>query len=108
MEDPILATMNTSVTTERPCVEETSGSIRLCTVESLPALRTGFSEDLSKRKPRSEKGGELDTRRHSTTRNADKRKDRSKASGGSSLRIQSRVNLHVARYNWTTKKDPKN
>ena len=81
MEDPILATMNTSDTTERPCVEETSGLDRLCTVESLPALRTGFSEDLSKRKPRSEKGGEMDTR-HSTTRNADKRKDRSKASGG--------------------------
>jgi hypothetical protein len=50
---------------------------------SLPALRTGFSEDLSERKePRSEKGWELDTQRHSTTRNADKRKDQSKASGG--------------------------
>ncbi len=82
MEDLILATMNTSDTTERPCVEETSGSNKLCTVESLPALRTGFSKDLSKRKPRSEKGGEMDTQCHSTTRNADKRKDRSKASGG--------------------------
>jgi hypothetical protein len=81
MEGPILATMNTFDTTEHPCVEETSGS--LCTVESIPALRTGFSEDLSKRTPRSEKGGEMDTR-HSTTstRNADKRKDQSKASGG--------------------------
>jgi hypothetical protein len=49
--------MNTSDTTERPCVEETSGSNRLCTVESIPALRTGFSEDLSERKEtRSEKG----------------------------------------------------
>jgi hypothetical protein len=28
MEDQILAAMNTSDTTERPCVEETSGSIR--------------------------------------------------------------------------------
>jgi hypothetical protein len=82
MEDPILATMNTSDTTERPCVEETSGSIRLCIVKSLPALRTGFSEDLSKRKPLSEKGGEMDTLCHSTTRNAEKRKDQSKASGG--------------------------
>ncbi len=84
MEDPILVTMSTSDTTERPqaCVEETSGSNRLCTVESIPALRTGVSEDLSERKPRSEKGGELDTQRHSTTRNADKRKDQSKASGG--------------------------
>ena len=72
MEDPIPVTMNTSDTTERTCVEETSGSNRLCTVESIPALRTGFSEDLSKRKPRTEKGGEMDTQRHSTTRNANK------------------------------------
>ena len=62
MEDPILVTMNTSDTTKRPCVEETLGSKRLCTVESIPALRTGFSEDLSERKkPPSEQGGELDT-----------------------------------------------
>ncbi len=74
MEDPILVTMNTSDTTERPGVEETSGTDRLCTVESIPALHSGFSENLSEQKrPRSEKGGELDTQRHSTTRNADKR-----------------------------------
>ena len=55
MEDLILVTVNTSDTTERPC---------------------------ERKEPRSEKGWELDTQRHSTTRNADKRKDRSKASGG--------------------------
>ena len=102
MEDPILATVNTSDTTKRPCVEETSGSIRLCTVKSLPALRTGLSEDLSKRKPRSEKEGKWI--HYVIQLQGMQRKERTKAKlqEGSSQRIQSRVNLHVARYNWMT------
>ena len=54
----------------------------MCLRETVPVLRTGFSEDLSEQLQRSEKGGEIDTRHKSTAKNADRSKNRCIASGG--------------------------
>jgi hypothetical protein len=54
----------------------------LCACEAVPVLRTGFSKDLSEQLQCSEKGGEIDTRRKSTAKNADRSKNQSIASGG--------------------------
>ena len=82
MEDPVHVTLNTSASTMSPCVDTSSGPNRLCACETVPVLRTGFPEDLSKHLLCSKKGGEIDTRHRSTTRNAVGSKNRSMASGG--------------------------
>ena len=82
MEDPVHVTLNTSVTAMSPCVDNGSGSNRLCACEAVPAICTGFSDDLPDQLQCSENGGEIDTRHKSTTRNAVRSKGRSIASGG--------------------------
>ena len=81
MEDPVHVTLNTSASAMSPCVDIT-GPNRLCACEAVPVLRTGFSKDLPEQLQCSEKGGEIDTRHKSTTRNAVGSKNRSSASGG--------------------------
>ena len=82
MEDPVHVTLNTTPSAISPCVNSSSGPNRLSACEAPPVLRTGFPEDLSEQLQRSEKGGEIDTRHKSTTRNAVGSKNRSSASGG--------------------------
>ena len=82
MEDQVNVTSNASPSTMSPCVNNGSGPNRLCACEAVPELRTGFSKDLPDQLQCSEKGGEIDTRHKSTTRNALVSKNRSIASGG--------------------------
>ena len=82
MEDPVHVTLNTSLSTMSPSVDNASGPIRLSACEAPPVLRTGFSKGLPEQLQCSEKGGEIDTRHESTTGNAVGSKNRSTASGG--------------------------
>ena len=82
MEDPVHVTLNRSPSAMSPCVNSSSGPNRLSACEAPPVLRTGFSKDLPEQLQCSEKGGEIDTRHKSTTRNAVGSKNRSPASGG--------------------------
>ena len=93
MEDPVHVTLNTSASTMSPCVDTSSGPNRLCACETVPVLRTGFPEDLSKHLLCSKKGGEIDTRHRSTTRNAVGSKNLRE---GSFQIIQSRLQLQLA------------
>jgi len=82
MEDPVHVTLNTTPSAMSPCVNSSSGPNRLSACEAPPVLCTGFSKDLPEQLQCSEKGGEIDTRHKSTTRNAVGSKNRSSASGG--------------------------
>ncbi len=111
MEDPILVTMNTSDTTERLV----SRKLQAQKGYALSSRSQHFALDSPKINQNEKnhvlkKDGNLI---HNVIRQQGmqiKERTETKLQEGSSQleRIQSRVNLHVARYNWTTKKDPKN
>ena len=82
MSSPTQATMNTSDTFTRPCVNERSCPNRSCAYDAPPVLRTGVRPERFSKQLCSEKGGDTGIQRNSTTSDAVTPMDQSSAPEG--------------------------